>query len=112
MIDSIAFVMMLFGAAFLLIGTIGILRFRDVFLRLHAASKSLTFGFGFFILGASLLSHDVIVILEAGLAVLFQFITAPISAQMIARAALRRGIRPLCRGEKNTTSIPNKAAAQ
>lgn len=110
MIDSIAFVMMLFGAAFLLIGTIGILRFRDVFLRLHAASKSLTFGFGFFILGASLVSHDVIVILEAGLAVLFQFITAPISAQMIARAALRRGIRPLRREDKTGAVVAKEKA--
>lgn len=94
MIDALAIVLLGLGLLFLVIGTIGVFRFEDVFLRLQVASKSLTFGFGFLLLGAGLASHDGMAFVSACLAVLFQFVTAPISAQMIARAALRRGQRP------------------
>lgn len=90
----ISIVLLLLGTFFVVLGSFGIFWFRDVYLRLQASSKSLTFGFGFFILGAGVLSGDLVMFSKAVLAVTFQFLTAPIAAQVIARAAMRNGIEP------------------
>lgn len=85
---------MCFGLAFMVVGVIGVVRFEDVFLRLQAASKCLTFGFTFLIVGAVVLVGDPGDYAKVALAILFQFLTAPVAAQMVARSALVRGIRP------------------
>jgi multicomponent Na+:H+ antiporter subunit G len=84
-----------FGLFFMLVGTIGILRFRDVYLRLHSASKSVTFGFVFILLGSVILVGDAGNWSKALLAIGFQFLTAPVAAQVVARAALIHGIVPV-----------------
>lgn len=94
MIDVIAYVFIYLGLFFTVVGTVGVFRFRDVYLRLQAASKSLTFGFSFFVFGIGLLTYDPNEIAKAVLIVAFQFLTSPLAAQMIARAAVSRGIMP------------------
>ena len=94
MIETTGLVFTSIGVFFLLVGSLGVLRFEDVYLRLQASSKSLTFGFGFLMLGVGILSRDWEVFGKAILAVLFQVLTAPIAAQMIARAGMRRGLVP------------------
>lgn len=86
--------LMCFGLAFMVVGVIGVVRFEDVFLRLQAASKCLTFGFTFMVIGAVMLAGDAGDYAKVALAILFQFLTAPVAAQMVARSALVRGIRP------------------
>lgn len=82
------------GGAFALVGAIGLLRLRDVFMRLHAPTKASTLGLGG-VLAASIVlawAHG-----DAGLALLlitlFVFLTAPVSASLIAQAALHRRSR-------------------
>lgn len=87
--------MMLIGLFFVFTSAIGVLKFPDVYTRLHAISKGTTFGFGFMLLGAAFLIGDETDMAKTLLAILFQFFTAPISAHMIARVALRRGIKPV-----------------
>lgn len=95
MIEIMGVVFLAFGVFFVLIGSLGVLRFEDVYLRLQASSKSITFGFGFLMLGAGLLSGSGLILAKAVLATLFQFLTAPVAAQAIARAAVMRGQKPL-----------------
>jgi multicomponent Na+:H+ antiporter subunit G len=83
------------GTFFVFTGCLGVLRFEDVYLRLQASSKSITFGFGFVMLGAGLLAEDWDLFAKAMLAVAFQFLTAPVAAQTIARAAMMRGHKPV-----------------
>jgi multicomponent Na+:H+ antiporter subunit G len=84
------------GVFFVLVAAIGLLRFPDIYTRLHAASKGVTFGFIFVVLGAAILLEktgtDLAKVL---LAILFQFIAAPVVGHMIARVAIRKGIRPI-----------------
>ncbi len=94
MIDMAAYLFLSIGLMFLFVGSLGVLRFEDVYLRLQASSKALTFGLGFFLPGAALLTGDPETVAKALLAVSFQFLTAPIAAHMMARSALRRGIVP------------------
>lgn len=92
--EILAVASMLFGSIFVLVGSLGVLRFEDVYLRLQFASKSLTFGLIFFLLGAALLTPGPEVSWKAALAVLFQFLTAPIAASLIAQVALDHPLKP------------------
>jgi multicomponent Na+:H+ antiporter subunit G len=99
MIDGIATLLIAVGLFFMLTGAVGVVRFRDIYLRMHAASKAGTLGFALFILGVALihLQHEPspAILLKALLAIGFQFLTAPVAAHMVARVALRKGLVPL-----------------
>ncbi|HUG23307.1 Na+/H+ antiporter subunit G [Piscinibacter sp.] len=90
---AVAF-MLLVGGLFLLVGAIGLARFPDFFMRLHAPTKASTLGVGG-VLAASMLWHwaqDEWALREL-LITLFLFVTAPVSAQLMAQAALHLGLR-------------------
>ena len=74
---------------FALVGTIGMLRFPDFFMRLHSPTKATTLGVGGALLASmahSWLSGDPS--LHELLITLFIFITAPVSANLLSKAAL------------------------
>jgi multicomponent K+:H+ antiporter subunit G len=77
------------GGAFTLIGAIGLVRFRDFFQRLHAPTKASTLGVGG-VLVASMLWHWGLAewAVRELLITLFLFVTAPVSANLLAQAAL------------------------
>lgn len=86
-----ALVLVLIGALLCLTATIGLLRFRDVPSRIHAATKPQ-------VLGLILIAMGVAVSLESWAAVAFlvpvviiQLATAPLSAHMAGRQAYRNG---------------------
>jgi multicomponent Na+:H+ antiporter subunit G len=79
--------LMIGGAAFMFVAAIGLARFPDVFTRMQAGTKGGTVGLGG-ILGAVALSFDQAGVTTAALLIIvFLFITAPVAAHMIARAA-------------------------
>lgn len=90
-LEWVAAVLMLAGTAFALLGAIGLHRFDDVYGRMHAATKPVTLGLAFALLGAALIKDDVPSSVKLLLAAGLQFITAPIGAHMIGRAAYRSG---------------------
>jgi multicomponent K+:H+ antiporter subunit G len=78
--------------AFCLLGSIGLARLPDVFMRLHGPSKATTLGVGCAAL-ASVASFSLRMrspSLDGLLIILFVFMTTPVSAHLIARAALHR----------------------
>lgn len=82
------------AAFFLLVGAIGLVRLPDFFMRLHAPTKASTLGVGG-VLVASMLQGW-----QAGrpgvaelLITLFVFVTAPVSANLLAQAALHLKLR-------------------
>lgn len=81
--------LLLLGGGFLLVGAIGLARFPDFYMRLHAPTKASTLGLGALLL-ASMLWHagQGQWLLRELLVTLFIFVTAPVSAQMMAMAAL------------------------
>lgn len=77
------------GSAFVLLGSIGLVKFPDFFMRLHAPTKASTLGVTALLLASSLyfsLQMDAPSIHEV-LIVVFLWVTAPISALMLASAA-------------------------
>jgi multicomponent K+:H+ antiporter subunit G len=78
------------GSTFALIGSIGLMRLPDFFSRLHGPTKATTLGVGgtlvasalyFSMYGDSVSMHELLIML-------FLFITAPVSAHLMAKAAL------------------------
>ncbi|MCP3166739.1 monovalent cation/H(+) antiporter subunit G [Myxococcus qinghaiensis] len=85
---------LLAGAAFCLAGTVGVLRFPDVYCRLHALTKVDNLGLGLVVAGLALQSASWATALKLFLVWLFVLISSAFTCQLIARAALRRGAVP------------------
>lgn len=82
--------MLVIGGVFLLVGSYGLVKLDDLMKRLHAPTKASTLGVGgvliasmiwFAVFGQSISVHELLV-------TLFIFLTAPITANMIAKAHL------------------------
>src|SRR5690606_40306359 len=73
------------GAIFTLLATIGVLRLPDLYTRMHAASKAGAVGGGLILLAVALLSHDAAVSLRAVIGIAFLLLTTPISAHLLAK---------------------------
>lgn len=89
------------GSLFCAVAALGILRFPDVYTRLHAASKAGPLGAGMILLGVALAAGDWSVSARAVLGFLFIVATSPIAAHLLARAALKSGFQPDSRTSLN-----------
>jgi multicomponent K+:H+ antiporter subunit G len=90
MSDSIVAFLLLVGSFFTLVGAVGLVRLPDFFMRLHAPTKATTLGVGGVLLATIAQTADTGVALREVLIALFLFVTAPVSAYVMAQAALRR----------------------
>lgn len=87
MIDTVVGVLAIIGGLLVLLAGVGVVRFPDVYARMHAATKASTLGIALIgIAGAIALDGGSAKIL---LAVAFIFITAPSAAHLVGRAAYR-----------------------
>lgn len=90
-VDVLVAVLLLTGVTLSLVAGIGILRFPDLYSRMHAATKPSTLGLLLVLAGAALRMADPGDVVELGLVAAFQLLTAPVAAHMIGRAAYRSG---------------------
>jgi len=104
LVDIIVYIFLGLGVFFNLLAGLGLLRFPDVYTRLHAGTKCTTFG-SIFICGSVILlglkmwitgdgDGGTLVIHTAG-ALIAILVTNPTGAHAIARAAHRSGIKPV-----------------
>jgi multicomponent Na+:H+ antiporter subunit G len=91
MLDVISAALLLSGVALAVVAGVGLVRFPDVFSRMHAATKPATLGLVLVGSGAALRVDEGSDALKILLVVAFQFVTAPVAAHMIGRAAYRTG---------------------
>ncbi|QLF94805.1 Na+/H+ antiporter subunit G [Pseudomonas sp. ABC1] len=91
-IELLVCAFLLLGSLFALVGAIGLFRLPDFYMRLHGPTKATTLGVGSIILasivffgnqGEGLSLHELLI-------TLFLFITAPVSAHMLAKAAMQQ----------------------
>lgn len=87
----IAAVLILSGCALGLLGGLGVLRLPDVFARMHAATKPPTLGLVLVALGAMLRVDELADVTLLVLVVMLQFLTAPVGAHLVGRAAYDSG---------------------
>lgn len=75
------------GAFFILVSAIGLIRFPDLYTRMHATTKATSFGLLLIIVGASLHFNIPVVWLKALMVIVFIYLTAPLAAHSIAKSA-------------------------
>ena len=98
----VAAALMFVGSAFGLLAALGLLRFPDLFTRLHAAAKAGPVGAGLILLGVAFSSQEPFVAVRCVLGIAFLIMVSPISAHLLARASVRTGS-----SVPNITSIKN-----
>jgi multicomponent K+:H+ antiporter subunit G len=90
LLEIIISICLLLGAGFALVGSIGLARLPDFYMRLHGPTKASTLGVGGMIVGSLIFFssrgegfsfHEILI-------AIFLFITAPVSAHIVAKAAL------------------------
>lgn len=94
MIEWLTAAALVIGTAFILTSSVGLLRLPDFYTRMHGPTKAATLGMGFVLLAAVLhfsFGYDKISIREV-LATAFIFLTSPVSAHMLTKAARAKGV--------------------
>ncbi|WP_448585204.1 Na+/H+ antiporter subunit G [Thermaurantiacus sp.] len=88
--EALVAILLLLGGAFVLLGAIGLARLPDIFTRLHGPTKATTLGLGGIVVAVVLHAAATGQLSLEGLAIsLFLFITAPVVAHVLAKAALK-----------------------
>lgn len=90
--DIAASVFVLIGAAFSFLAGLGILRFPDVYVRMHAATKAGILGAGFVMIGIAVHAGSLDVTLRVLVGIVFLIVTAPIGSHLLGRAAYCSGV--------------------
>jgi multicomponent Na+:H+ antiporter subunit G len=94
MIDSLSVTLMLVGAGFFLAGTLGLVRFPDVYTRLHALTKADNLGLGLIVLGLMLQAESVATAGKLLLIWLLLLAASASAGQLIASWAQQNGLLP------------------
>ena len=100
-VDILSWISIGIGAAFILVGGLGLVRMPDVFTRLHASSVADTAGAGFILLGFMFQAGLSLTTLKLVLIFVFLVFTAPTATHALAQAALLDGVRPWTRKPKD-----------
>lgn len=94
MLEYVTGSLLILAALVNLIAAIGILRFPDVYTRMHAASKAGTLGSGLMLVTIAVHSGEVEIASRALAGATFFLLTAPVAAHLLARAAYVAGVEP------------------
>ena len=89
---AIAAILLVAGAALVLIACLGLLRLPDLYTRMHASTKPATLGVSLAVAALAIHAEDLGIAVRALLIVLFFVLTAPVAAHRLGRAAYRAGV--------------------
>jgi len=94
-IEAVVLVMVIIGTLMNSLSSLGFIRLPDVYNRSHAATKSITLGILFILLGTFIhfLFVDDYFSVRLLLGIVFVFLTAPVTGHLIVRSAYRFGVK-------------------
>jgi multicomponent Na+:H+ antiporter subunit G len=98
--EWVSLVLLLIGAAFFFAGTVGLLRFPDVYTRLHALAKADNLGLGFIMLGLLLQTTSLAMALKLILIWLLALAASATVGFLNARPPRQNGIAPWQSGDR------------
>ncbi|MBC8208010.1 MAG: monovalent cation/H(+) antiporter subunit G [Desulfobulbaceae bacterium] len=96
-LDLTGIVLIVCGLPFFLSGSLGLLRFPDIFTRLHALTKADNVGLGLIVLGLICQAGSLFEALRLLMVWLLVLIASSASCHLIARSALEKNIKPWMR---------------
>ena len=118
--DIVIYILLALGVFFNILAGIGLLRFPDVYTRLHAGTKCTTFG-SIFLCGSVILYglrmwilgnvDGSIWVIHTGIALVAILLTNPTGAHALARAAHRSGVKPVGAVIDELENKPTKKSA-
>lgn len=94
-LDIASWAALLTGGFLIITGAIGMLRFPDLYTRMHAAGVTDTGGAGLVLFGLMLQAGLTIVTVKLALILWFLLFTGPIASHVLAKAALHAKLEPL-----------------
>ena len=100
MLETAAYFLVFAGAGFCLIGAIGVLRFPDVYSRMHAAGITDTLGALLVLLGLLLLAGFSLAAAKIIFILAFLWMTSPTATHALAKAARHGGVHPQLAGDE------------
>ncbi|NEV61249.1 Na+/H+ antiporter subunit G [Thiorhodococcus minor] len=97
MLEAALSILIVVGAIFTLIGSLGLARMPDFYSRLHGPTKATTLGVGSLLIASMIYfsTQDDGISFHEILVTLFLFITAPVSAHLLSKAALHLRVKSL-----------------
>lgn len=82
----LAAILLFIGSIFIVIAAIGLVRFKDLFSRMHATTKATSFGVLLLLLAVSVYFNSWNIYIKAVLVIVFIYLTAPLAAHSIAKS--------------------------
>lgn len=92
-LDLLSWFFLLGGAAFCVVGGVGLLRLPDFFTRCHGAGITDTMGAGMILVGLMMQAGDPLVVGKLVMLLLFIFLTSPVAGHALVKAAYAGGLR-------------------
>ena len=90
--NIISTIFIIAGLFFVLVGTIGLLRFPDFYTRMHATGKCDTLGEGLMLIGLMVYQGFDLISVKMLFLVIFIFVANPVATHAIARRAYKVGL--------------------
>lgn len=97
MTETVVALLLTLGGFFFVAGTLGLLRFPDIYTRLHALTKADNAGLGCIVAGLGLHSGSWLVAAKMCLIWLLVLLASASVAHLVASDTLRRGVAPWSR---------------
>ena len=94
MIDWLRMLLIATGVGFFIVGSVGLLRFPDVYTRIHALTKADNLGLGLIVLGLLPGVDSIAAGVKLVLIWLLALVASACSGYLVARTARRRGVAP------------------
>ena len=94
LLDIAGTLLLAVGALFFLAGTVGLLRFPDVYTRLHALTKVDNLGLGCVVIALMLRADSVAAVFKLGLIWMLALLATATAGYLIANSARSHGVRP------------------
>jgi multicomponent Na+:H+ antiporter subunit G len=85
-------ILLVLGGTFMFLSAVGILRMPDLYTRMSATSKAASLGSGLMLVAVAVHFNSVMMTTRALAAILFIFLTVPVAAHVIGRAAYQFGV--------------------
>jgi multicomponent K+:H+ antiporter subunit G len=98
-VELIISVFLILGGLFVLVGSIGLIRLQDFYVRLHAPTKATTVGLGCILISSIVYMYHMqgYVSINELLITLFLVITAPVTAHILAKVAMHHRVKVMQR---------------
>lgn len=93
----IGLILMFIGSIFSIIGSIGLVRFPDVYTRSHAQTVVNVGGVIFIMVGAMIDNFYSLIFVKALFLIIFIYFTSPVGTHAITKAAYLSGVKPIAK---------------